>query len=159
MEFNLIRVVVVLFIFGIIIYSITLPLIRRRPIIVSNKILLILVTSIGLSALLSSYLLFTTIAVLLILCLLYTRLWFIIGITDEDLTTALDRTIKGTLARAQLNPATLKVDFIQPVGTMNFYHQLPFNIKTCTSHLPSSPKNKLFQSVLKKLIDNYYIHI
>lgn len=159
MALNLIIILVSLLSAGIIAFTAILPIIRKRPIIFSNKTLLILAPSIGFSTFLSGHIFFISVVVLLMLCLLFTRLWFIIGIKDEDLIAALNRTIKGTLAKAQLNPNELKVEFIKPVGTMNFYHKLPFNIKVCIQHLPSSPKTKLFQDVLKKIIDNYYIHI
>jgi len=159
MQLNLVTILVVLFSFGIIAFNTILPLIRKRPIIFSNKSLLILATSIGFSIVLSGHIFFAIAIVLLIMCLMFTRLWFIIGIRHEDLIAALDRTIKGTLTKAQLNSNQLKVQFNQPEGTMIFYHKLPFNIKVCVQHLPSSAKTTLFQNVLKKIVDNYYIYI
>lgn len=159
MGHNIFITIFVLLSLVVLLITAVFPLVRKRPIVFSNKTLLILATSIELSLLLSGYVLFTIVVLLWLVCLLFVRIWLIIGITNEDLSASLDRTIKGTLVKAQLNPSQLKVEFMQPLGTINFYHKFPFNIKVCIPRLPISPKTKLFQSVLKKLIDNYYIRI
>ncbi len=134
-----------------------LPILRRRPIVLSKSTLRIVLLISSISALLFSNFIFLDIFIVILLILLSLPIWLVIGITDKDFSESINRTIQGTLMKAELIQIRSTIHFIQPAG--NIYILRIFQVRIILSIISRTPKTKLFEEVWKKLIDNYSLHV
>ena len=136
-------------------YFFVLPLSKKRPVLIKHGGLIVygavLVTA--LYPLLETQLLFIVIAVVVIF-LLFFRLWFVYGVTEPMISDALGKAASATrasiekLSRSYKIDNSLKVRLSNPIGRI---HLISFKKGG------ESKKAKLTAVVFKKFIQNYFV--
>jgi hypothetical protein len=139
-------------------HAIVLPLLRRRPIILSRRRTVLVSAMIILYLLILGLYPLTLLAAAGLLWMVYTHVWFVAGLRREDRLEATDRTIRGTMASAEVVAPGDSIRFADG-GFMRFRYIPILNMHVCLQRMPKSAKNILFQEVLCKMIDNYSLTV
>ena len=150
--FSVLLLVWIIYIFGF-------PLYRKRPILLTRRPLLILVILsllLAISIWLKTLIFLLMILVALVLPILLLDFWIAVGISGENISSALSKAVLATQTKSEtlLNGLNL----IEPAGKIGLYRLIAKSSVILFDTNRNYPKHQLMKKVFRKFIDNYTIN-